>query len=142
MDKVRLNNFILWCKGWYEPTKEQDLFEQALLALKLDGYELARINNVLNIVTNYVDDLVYDKELKPIRLMEWNNTISTYMIMQGYTYRNALLLNLRNLFRYTSFNLEPPTYSRKLYKMGFVCPRHFGNSYKMCNHKVKKFFES
>lgn len=142
MDKVKLNHFILWCKGWYEPTKEQDLFEQALLALKLDGYELARINDVLNIITNYVDDLVYDKELRPIRLMEWNNTISTYMIMQGHTYRNALLLNLRNLFRYTSFKLEPPVYSRKLYKMGFVCPRHFGNSYKMCNHKVKKFFKS
>ena len=30
MDKARLNNFILWCKGWYQPTKtDMDFIIQA-----------------------------------------------------------------------------------------------------------------
>ena len=138
---TRLNHFILWCKGWYIPSTEMSFLEQALLALKLDGYEFANEYNVIDIVLNYVDDLVYDKRIKPIRMMEWHNSICSSMLMSEYTYEEAVLYNLRKLFAYTSIELNPPTYSRRLFKMGFVAPRHFGNSYKMCNHKAKKFFE-
>lgn len=30
MENLRLNNFILWCKGWYHPVKDElAIFEQA-----------------------------------------------------------------------------------------------------------------
>ena len=37
MDKVRLNNFILWCKNWYQPIdKKMSAIKQAkkILVLK------------------------------------------------------------------------------------------------------------
>lgn len=38
-NKVRLNNFILWCKDWYQPIKtDMDFITQARKALVLDGY--------------------------------------------------------------------------------------------------------
>ena len=49
-----------------------------------------------------------------------------------------------SLFKYEltkdNIKLNPPVYSRKLYKMGFVAPKYFGNSYKMANYKANKFF--
>ena len=48
MDKVRLNNFILWCKNWYQPIdKEMDIITQAKKILSLDGY--TSINNPIYI---------------------------------------------------------------------------------------------
>ena len=39
MDKVKLNNFILWCKNWYLPIdKEMDIITQAKKILVLDEY--------------------------------------------------------------------------------------------------------
>ena len=35
-----------------------------------------------------------------------------------------------------------PKYSRKLYKLGFIAPTYFGNSYKMANYKVNKIFNN
>lgn len=41
----------------------------------------------------------------------------------------------------SDFNLNPPVYNRKVYKLGFVGPSHMGNSYKMLNYKANKFFK-
>ena len=62
--------------------------------------------------------------------------------MYNVNYNEALLYKVRNFFAFecNKLPLTPPVYSRKLYKLGFVAPTHFGNSYKLANYKANKFF--
>jgi hypothetical protein len=141
MKESRLNHFILWCKGWYEPIDNKvDVITQARKILTLDGY--MPCNNPISITLGYIDDLVNNGTIPPIRLMMWNEEIVKYMSLYEMNYHEALLYRIRNFFAFEcgKLPLNPPTYSRKLYKMGFIAPRHFGNSYKMANYKTKKFF--
>jgi hypothetical protein len=143
MNNVRLNHFILWCKGWYQPINDRrEMLKEAQQILCLDGY--LECNNTISIVLNYIDVLVEKGEIKPIRLDLWNNEIVKYMNWYKLDYQTSLIYRLRNFFAFEVdaklFNLTPPIYSRKLFKMGFVAPSHFGNSYKMCNHKVTQIW--
>ena len=64
MDKVRLNHFILWCKGWYQPIKtDMDFIVQAQKALVLDGY--MPCNNPISISLIFIDELVEKKYYIP-----------------------------------------------------------------------------
>lgn len=143
MNNSRLNHFILWCKGWYQPVSDRrDMLKEAQQILCLDGY--LEGNNPISIVLNYIDELVEKGEIEPIRLNLWNQEIVKYMDWYKFDYQTSLIYRLRNFFAFEVdaklFNLTPPIYSRKLFKMGFVAPSHFGNSYKMCNYKVNKIF--
>lgn len=148
-DNPRLNNFILWCKGWYIPTdKYCDIFDQAVMALKLDGYIFATRNDVIGIVLNYIDELV-DKNVfngRPnyLRCHVWNQNICQIMHLHEVCYNKAVMKVVRDFFAFhidnTVMTLNPPVYSRELYKMGFVSPTEFGNSYKMANSKVREIF--
>lgn len=146
MDKVRLNNFILWCKGWYQPiNKDMSIFEQAKVALYLDDYVCIQNNNdVLNIIMIFIDDLVDAKLIKPFRLQIFYNKVKSNKCWYNLTDEEALLWTIRNYFSFevgrSDFNLNPPVYSRGVYKLGFVGPSHMGNSYKMLNYKANKFF--
>ena len=67
MDKVRLNNFILWCKNWYQPIdNKMNVITQAQKILTLDEYLYC--NNPILIALNYIDELVEKGIIKPIRL--------------------------------------------------------------------------
>lgn len=140
MNKVRLNHFILWCKGWYQPTKETNLIAQAQKALTLDGY--MSINNPKAIALNYIDDLVKEGVIKPIKLLNWNEEISRYMHYYGFDYNTSLMYVIKYFFAFEcdKLPLTPPVYSRDVYKLGFVGPKCMGNSYKMLNYKANKFF--
>lgn len=141
MDKVRLNNFILWCKNWYESIDNRvDLMTQAKNILTLDGY--LSCNNPISISLNYIDDLVKEGTIKPIKLMVWNEEIVKTMCMFNINYQEALMYRIRDFFAFECVKLPlvPPIYSRKIYKLGFVAPTHFGNSYKLANYKTNKFF--
>lgn len=143
MDKVRLNHFILWCKNWYQPTDNRtDIIAQAQKILTLDEY--LSCNNPISISLNYIDDLVNDGVIKPIRLMMWNEEIVKYMSMYNMNYHEALLYRIRNFFAFEcdKLPLTQPFYSRKVYRLGFIPPTHFGNSYKLANHKVNEFFKN
>lgn len=144
MNNIRLNHFILWCRGWYRPvSNKRDMLKEAQQILCLDGY--LKGNNPISIVLNYIDELVEKGEIKPIRLDLWNQEIVKYMNWYKFDYQTSLIYRLRNFLAFEVdaklFNLTPPIYSRKLFKMGFVAPSHFGNSYKMCNYKVNKIFK-
>lgn len=141
MDKVRLNNFILWCKNWYLPTdKEMDIITQAKKILSLDGY--TSINNPIYIVLIFIDELVEKGTIKPISLFVWNDEINKYKLVYECDYQSALMYRIRNFFAFEcdKLSLTPPVYSRKIYKLGFVGPRYMGNSYKMLNYKARKIF--
>lgn len=141
MNKVRLNNFILWCKGWYEPIDNKvDVITQARKILTLDGY--MPCNNPISITLGYIDDLVNNGIISPIRLMMWNEEIVKYMSLYEMNYHESLLYRIRNFFAFECVKLPitPPVYSRKLYKMGFVAPTILSNSYKLANYKVNNIF--
>lgn len=141
MDKVRLNNFVLWCKTWYQSIDDRvDIITQARKILTLDGY--LSCNNPIAISLNYIDDLVKDGIIKPIKLMRWNEEIVMYMSMYNINYNEALLYRIRNFFAFEcgKLPLDPPIYSRKIYKLGFIAPKQLGGSYKLANYKANKFF--
>ena len=141
MDKVRLNHFILWSKNWYKSVDNRvDIITQARRILTLDGY--TSCNNPISITLNYIDDLVKDGIIPPIRLMMWNEEIVKYMFTYEMNYHEALLYRIRNFFAFecVKLPLTPPVYSRKVYELGFVAPTYFGNSYKLANYKARKYF--
>lgn len=142
---TRLNNFILWCKGWYESVNnEMDIFDEALIALKLDGYEFATKNHVLGIVLNCLDEMIDKKIIYTLRISRLHESISENMHFYKLDYNEALAFTIMSLFKYElttdNITLNPPVYSRKLYKMGFKAPSQFGNSYTLANYKAKKYF--
>ena len=141
MDKVRLNNFILWCKNWYQPIdKKMSIIEQAKKILVLDGY--MPNNAPIPIVLLFIDELVENGIVRPIKLQVWNEDINRDMSIFNLSYNEALLYRVENFFAFEcgSLPLKPPVYSRELYKLGFVGPRYLGNSYKMLNYKASKIF--
>lgn len=141
MDKVRLNNFILWCKNWYQPIDNRmNIIAQAQKILTLDDY--ISCNNPIYIALNYIDELVDKGVAKPIRLSVWNADIVKDMSMYNMNYHEALLYRIRNFFAFEcpKLKLTQPSYSRRVYKLGFIPPKYFGNSYKLANYKVNKFF--
>lgn len=150
MDNVRLNHFILWCKNWYQSyDNNEDIFDSALKSLKLDGYEFATKKDVIPIILNFLDELQDKipsiKNKNYLRLFSWHNEIQRLMNVYGFDYQHSLLFTIKNFFCFgisrKDLLLIPPIYSRKLFKLGFVAPKHFGNSYKLANYKVKKFFK-
>ena len=141
MDKVRLNNFILWCKNWYYPVdNKMDIITQAKKILALDGY--LSCNNPISIALMFIDELVEKGIIKPISLFVWNEEINKYKLVYECDYQSALMYRIKNFlaFEFNKFQLIPPVYSREVYKLGFVGPRYMGNSYKMLNYKARKFF--
>lgn len=142
MDKVRLNNFILWCKNWYQPVDNRmDIIAQAQKILTLDGY--LSCNNPISIALIFIDELVDTGVIKPIRLQIWNEEIVKYTSIYNMSYNEALLYRIRTFFTFEcdKLPLTPPVYSREVYKLGFIGPSHMGNSYKMLNYKANKFFK-
>ena len=141
MDKVRLNNFILWCKGWYEPIDSRmNIIVQAQKILTLDDY--ISCNNPIAITLSYIDELVDKGTIKLVSLRVWNGEIAKYMSMFNVNYTEALLYRIRNFFAFecSGLKLTQPHYSRNVYKLGFIPPKHFGNSYKLANYKANRFF--
>lgn len=141
MDKTRLNNFILWCKNWYQPIDyDMDIITEARKILTLDDY--LPCNNPISITLRFIDELVNKGVIEPIRLQVWNEEVVKYMSMCNVNYNEALLYRIRNFFAFecVKLPLTPPVYNRKVYKLGFVGPSHMGNSYKMLNYKANKFF--
>lgn len=147
MNKNRLNNFILWCKGWYVPVNENiSLFEQAKSALYLDEYICIQNNrSILDIVMTYIDDLVYNNVIKPIRMQMFYDEVTSNKHWYNLTDDEALLWTIRNFFAWgidkKVLQLNPPIYNRNTYKLGFTGPEHLGNSYKMLTYKANNFFK-
>ena len=144
MEKIRLNNFILWCKGWYQPIKtDMDFIAQAQKSLILDGY--LPCNNPISISLIFIDELVEKHIISPIKLNVWNQEINSYMNLYQLDYHNAMLFKIKNFFAFEikrdALSLNPPVYNRNTYKLGFTGPKHMGNSYKMLTHKADKFFK-
>lgn len=140
MGKDRLNNFILWCKGWYVSTKDMDMITQARKVLQLDDY--LACNNPISIALIYIDELVEKRVIDPINLYMWNSEITKFMNLYGMNYNEAVLFQIKTYFGFfiKELHLNPPIYSRKVYKLGFKAPSQFGNSYTLANYKVKKYF--
>lgn len=146
--KPRLNHFILWCKGWYNPTyDEMNVFDMAKLALKLDEYICCRSNaDVLTIVTNFID------EFNEYRISTGKAHLNHRLLLDGiyrnmrygFSYEESILLTYRDFLAFESTRkeiaLQPPVYSKKLRKKGFIHENKQGMTYKQANNYAQKFF--
>ena len=147
MNANRLNNFILWCKNWYQPIDENTpIFEQARAALYLDDYICCRTDNdVLNIILLFIDDLVEAKVIQPFRMQTFYTNIKKNKHWYKFSDDESLLWTIRDFFAWELeskvIKLNPPNYNRTVYKLGFKAPRQYGNSYKMANFKIKQLFK-
>ena len=138
-----LNHFILWCKGWYEPSRSMSDIEQARIALILDDYLCPKNDNaVISILLNNLDELIKAGIFR-INLALFYSEIQKYQDLYNMSYNESILQFIRSKFAFDLprkvYNIEPPIYNRELFKKGFVAPKYFGNSYKLANYKAKKF---
>lgn len=146
MNTNRLNNFILWCKNWYQPIdKNMSMFEQARAALYLDDYICcATDNDVLNIVLTFLDDLINAKVIEPFSMQTFYYKIKHNKNLYNLSDDESILWTIRSFFAWELgkkvIKLNPPIYNKNVYKLGFTGPSHMGNSYTMLNYKAKKFF--
>jgi hypothetical protein len=146
MNTNRLNNFILWCKNWYQPIdKNMSMFEQARAALYLDDYICCTTDNdVLNIVLTFLDDLINAKVIEPFSMQTFYYKIKHNKNLYNLSDDESILWTIRSFFAWELgkkvIKLNPPIYNKNVYKLGFTGPSHMGNSYKMLNYKAKKFF--
>ena len=105
MDKVRLNNFILWCKNWYQPIdNKMDIITQAKKILTLDGY--LSCNNPISITLMFIDELVEKGIVTPIRLHVWNESIITGMAAYNLTYDESLLYRIKTSLNLSAINFH------------------------------------
>lgn len=147
-ENLRLNHFILWCKNWYDPIdKNMNVFDQVKAALYLDGYQfIENRHDVMNIILGFMDDLTESKILgeRPFSMQRFYQDTQHNKHWYKMSDDEAFLWAIRNYFAFSigskEVTLNPPVYNRKVYKLGFVGPRHMGNTYKMLNHKANKFF--
>lgn len=151
MEKARrLNNFILWCKNWYNPiNREEDIFVTVKKVLTLDDYFYMKNNhNVIIVINNFIDDLLYENPKifnnQQLSLSVLFNDIVKYQNLSQCSFEEAWLRVVKNLFAFnltmSDITLKPPVYSRKTFKMGLVAPHDFGNTYTEQNRNVKKYF--
>ena len=147
-NNLRLNNFILWCKNWYVPVnKNMNIFDQVKAALYLDGYIFIRNkHDIMSIILMFMDDIVESKIFgeRPFSFQRFYHEVQSNKQWYQMPSDEAFLWAIRNYFAFSidseKMILNPPVYNRKVYKLGFVGPRHLGNSYKMLNHKAKNVF--
>ena len=116
----RLNNFILWTKGWYRCpryTKKEDIiknskrtdFDDVKMILKLDGYNVEKNSEVLKILLNYIDDLNdigITSGMSELRMLVWNSNVEKYMNWTHGDYERSLLSTIREFFAYSIYNLR------------------------------------
>ena len=102
------------------------------------------LGQVLNCIDEMIDEKIIDSRINALRISRLHQSISDNMHFYELNYNEALTFTVISLFKYEltkdNIKLNPPVYSRKLYKMGFVAPTSLGNSYKMSNYKANKFF--
>ena len=147
---LRLNNFILWCKNWYDPiNKDMNVFDQVKAILYLDGYHfIQNRHDIMNIILGFMDDMSKSKIVgeNPFSLQRFYQDVQSNKHWYKMQSDEAFLWAIRNYFAFSigskDVTLNPPIYNRKIYKLGFVGPRHMGNSYKMLNHKANNFFKN
>lgn len=147
-----LNNFALYCKGWYSPvhnsTNQVEFVSQILY---LDGYCFAKnISDILNILLSEIDR--YNRWLRDHHRMhmdlQWLYIrAKDEQRLYDCDLELAMLQVIKTFIGQRSKEeivLSAPNYSRKLYKKGitFNPPNNKGMTYKEKNSFAQKVFNS
>ena len=123
------------------------LFDKAKLALNLDEYICCRSNaDVLTIVTIFID------EFNEYRISTGKAYLNHRLLLDGinrkmrygFSYEESILLTYRDFLAFDctrkEITLQPPVYSKKLRKKGFIHENKQGMTYKQANKYAQKFF--
>ena len=148
--ETRLNHFILWCKNWYEPVHQEDVFVTLKKVLALDGYGFIQSkHDIFNIVFGFIDDMIqngtFDKSSGPLRFQNLYQSVQWHKTFLQMDDDKALIYSFRNFFEFSlskdEITLSPPVYSRKLFKKGLKAPDCIGKTYTHQNKYANNFFK-
>lgn len=149
-----LNHFALFCKGWYQPTNEkEDLFDFLRKLMYLDGYEFAKTKeDIISIILARYSE--YNEWLRKNGkshqdIYRFNNNILELQRLRKLSYEEAIIRTIQSLIMNKDnsvIRLNPPHFSRKLYKAGIMFHQLFrhdyhGMTYKEQNKIVKDIFK-
>lgn len=150
---TRLNNFILFSKGWYESVdKKLPRIELYKKLLKLDGYDFIQsYQDVISIILIQFDE--YNKFLikngkQTLDFYQFFKFTNDNMYVYGMSYEEAIISVILTYFREMSSEfviIEKPVYNRKLFKFGIKFSTFFGKykigmTYKEQNNYTEKIF--
>lgn len=149
-----LNNFALYCKGWYESSKGEDMFGTLSKVLKLDGYEFAKTKrDILCIVLNEMDGYntwLFENKKQYLRIYDLYSDL--YDSMNYYDSCDLEEGIMRKIISFISnkesseIKLSKPLYNRKLWKYGlkfngFFYKKKNGMTYSEQNRIASKIFD-
>lgn len=149
----RLNHFILYSKGWYDFTINNNKLELYKAILKLDGFEFVRtIHDVVDILLHEFDRYnAFLRKTNPYASYDFfkiNKLINEKITLCKLNYEEALIEVIKAIFNNLSkseIKLSKPIYSRKMFKQGiifggFISKNNIGMTYKEQNMLATKTF--
>ena len=143
-----LNNFVLWCKGWYRLTdsvaqnikdEEERVFETLKRVLFLDDYYFAdNKKNILLILANNLERYnkwAFENNYKTLSATDLIHGIQDKMdcsyTEETMSYFMCVILVLKEFFGWHyKMDLNPPIYDKNLFKMGLTAENKRGLTYK------------
>lgn len=146
--KSRLNNFVLWCKGWYTPKeKHVDIFDQLRLILMLDGYGyIKHKTDVLSIIIKYFgeycDEMKSNNYFVPFgRIDYFISEQHKYMKLYELDEYDAIIFVIKqSFFDDNKIELIGPVKYNKSFPCVPMCVSE-GMTYKEMNKIAKKHFK-
>lgn len=157
-EKFPLNHFVLHAKYWLMPIEDKARNDEGLYLnflqkiLYLDGYgslEYKDPSYVVNVIVNrfsdYNDWLKQEFPGKYTSIAKFCGLVERYMLQYGFSQKMATIYVIKHLLSETSadeITLQPPTYNRKLFKMGIKSMTATpSTTYKELNDKAQKAFK-
>ena len=150
----RLNNFVLYSKGWYRSVESEiDAFQMYKRILELDDHPyITCMNDVIQILmTEFTsfNDFCKENKLFNYNMLTFFNRVNDLMTFYKLDFQTAMVEVIRSFFRDAEgkyINLKPPHYNRKLYKKGIMFSSLFsfkkkGQTYKEQNRIAKETFK-
>lgn len=150
-----LNHFVLYCKGWYQPVKDEKMFETVSKVLELDGYEFAKTSNdIMCIILSEIDRYntwLVQNGLKDLKLFDLYNGVNKTLNWYNHanTFEEAILYKIIQFIQDKGIGeivLKRPIYSKKLRKKGLRFSQLFrkdyhGMTYAEQNRIASKIFD-
>ena len=147
-----LNNFILYCKNWYQCVDDRPRLQRYKDILKMDGFEYCNsYKDVLTILSRKIDFyndwlIEHDKKNEILTLSKLLQTFSHVEIIcydEELSFEEKLIIAIRDWFAWNldkDVIIKPPHYDKKLRKLGYVLWTDNGVTYKQMNKHVKGYF--
>lgn len=146
----RLNNFVLWTKGWYKLKETNNiddrtkLFKTLKKVLALDDFLFINSEeDIVHILSNnirYYNEWAQANNQQTLEVDCFMTEVFARMRLYDISYFEAMVYYIREFFAWRSkINLHAPIYNSKITKFGLVSPLWTnGMTYAQLNRDVMK----